>query len=967
MRFLSLIVIFVFSFSILTAQTSHGVSVKAIKGATVNVGEMAKENNLNYSNFSGIKTPNKNWKAPDFSTDPNRIIYQEPISKQRNNHQVSREISPAPTKDFLALEDNQRSIPPDVNGVAGLNHVMTTLNTEVRIQDKEGNILMTTALGNFWRPLPGNSNTFDPKILYDPYNNRWIMTTPSGSNVNESKLYLGVSTSSDPMGDWNFYWIDTDPDDIAWFDYPSIGFNKKWITISGNMFGGDYYRTVYTFDKMAAYNGDESINSHRFVTSEGFTLVPSITYDNETEDQYLIATGNGDQNGYGYIKKFKLSGELNNPVFEYEGDIGIPEPWSGWAGDYGNFLPQLGSTELINSVDSRMETVIFRNNKLWAVHHVFLPANNPLRCAVQWWEIDTDGVILEHGRIEDPTNNFSFAFPSIAVNANEDVFIGHNVFSKNQYASAGYSFKAYYDAPNTMRTYYQYKDGEASYYKTYGGDRNRWGDYSAACVDPENDIDFWALQEFAMIPQGGDTWGTWWAMLKPSFVPVADFVSDEHMIPTGESINFTDLTAGVPSQWEWTFEGGSPSTSTDQNPRQIVYPNEGVFSVSLTATNVLGMDEVTKQAYITVSSSVLPEISFDADLKKICVGQTVSFTDYSLYSPISWEWQFDPSTLTFVNGTDQFTQNPQVEFQEATNYSVTLSATNLNGSSSFTEFDMISAGGYQPWFNEDFEIDGFNQRSWEIVNPDHSNTWEIFSIAGNSPGHLAAGLNFRAYQAIGQRDRLISPPFNLEGMSNAWLEFQHAYAQNTAIAATDSLIIYLSDDCGETWVRLKSMGEDGTGNFATHIPTTESFFPQVASDWCGDGWGSPCTVIDLNAWVGQSNIKIAFETYSFYGNALIIDNVSISQFVGVDEPATLSEIVIFPNPSNGVIHVSIPEKSGVSSIQLFNQMGQLITSSHVEKTGEIRLNENNELTPGLYLIRTFGEKPSTAHQVIIHR
>ncbi len=965
MRKLTLFTIFTLSIATLFGQSHQGVTGFATKGATVNVGQMANNPATDFSQFPGIKTPNKNWKAPEFKVNPDRIIYQEPITNTNKSLVAVRENSPAPTIDFLAVVDNQRSIPPDVNGAAGPNHLMTTLNTEVCIQDKQGNVLMSTALGTFWKPLPGYSNTFDPKILYDPYNNRWIMTTPSGSNANESKLYIGVSATSDPMGDWFFYYVDTDPNDIAWFDYPSIGFNKKWITVSGNMFGGDYYRTVYTFDKMAAYNGAKNLQYTRFTTSEGFTLVPSITYDNEVEDQYLIATSDGNYNGYGYIKKFKLSGETNNPTFEYEGEIGIPETWSGWGGDFGNFLPQLNSPELINSVDARMETVIYRHNKLWAVHHVFLPANNPDHAAVQWWNLDTDGTVLEHGRVEDTTGVFSFAFASIAVNANEDVFIGHNVFSATQYASAGYSFKAHYDEPNSIRTYYQYKDGEAPYYKTYGGDRNRWGDYSAACVDPTNDIDFWALQEFAMIPQGSDTWGTWWAMMKPAFSPVADFEANETTIPTGESINFTDLTAGVPGQWQWTFEGGVPSSSTEQNPQNIVYPSEGVFAVTLTVSNVLGTDEITKEGYITVSSAILPEVGFSADKEKVCVGEVVHFTDESLYSPISWEWQFDPSTVTFVNGTDQFSRNPEVEFDEAQTYTVTLTAANLNGPTTLSRYDLIFAGGFQPWFAEDFEYEGFDRHGWTIENPDNSITWDIFPIGGNSPGHLAAGVNFRAYQAIGQRDRLISPPFNLEGMSNAYLEFQHAYSQNTAIPATDSLIVYLSDDCGETWVRLKSMGEDGTGNFATHVPTDVPFFPAIPSDWCGDGWGAACNVIDLSPWVGEPNIKIAFETFSFYGNPLLIDNVSISQTVGIEESVEKNDVVIYPNPTRGIIQVYIPEKSGITSVELVNRLGQVLETTQVDGSGTVVLNTAQELNSGLFFIRTQGTNSKTYKVLII--
>ena len=173
---------------------------------------------------------------------------------------------------------------------------------------------------------------------------------------------------------------------------------------------------------------------------------------------YLIANAGGDSGGNGYISKLRVSGGATEPALDFQGYISVPDTWGDHAGE---FLPQAGSSENINSVDSRMETVIYRNNKLWAVHHIFLPSNNPQRAAVQWWELDTSGVILQRGRIEDTTNEFSFAFASIAVNQNEDVFVGHGVFSESQYASAGYSFRAHDDELNTMRTYVQYKDGKA--------------------------------------------------------------------------------------------------------------------------------------------------------------------------------------------------------------------------------------------------------------------------------------------------------------------------------------------------------------------------------------------------------------------------------------------------------------------------------------------------------------------------
>lgn len=942
-------------------ETYRGVKGFATKQATVNMEQLGKKYPEVKEGVPKLKIPNSQWEEePVFGKiNPSEILFKA-SSKQMKSTESSRTVSPAPDTTFQALYDNGVSIPPDVNGVAGLNHLMVTLNTQVRIQDRQGHNLMTTSLSNFWHSMPNSGGTFDPKILYDPYANRWIMVTPSGSNSTDTRLYVGVSTTSNPLGDWNMFWIDPDPQNQTWFDYPSMGFNKKWIVISGNMFGSGFYRTVFVIDKVAAYNGETNVPYTRFATSAAFTLVPSITYDSTAENIYLIASDNGSSGGYGYIKKFKVSGVVDSPQFTYQGAIGIPEPWDGGQGD---FLPQLGSPQKINSVDSRMEDVIYRNGKLWAVHHVFLPANNPQRCAIQWWELDTAGVVLNYGRIQDSSNLFSFAFPTIAVNANEDVMIGHDVFSSTQYAGAGYSYKSHYD--DNFRSYYQYKDGLAPYYKTYGGTRNRWGDYSATCVDPVNDYNFWTIQEYAEAPSGQDKWGTWWAFMRPMFSPLSDFTADNLLVPAGDTVHFTDLTQGVPTQWNWTFNGANPDSSNQQNPVDVVYPQAGSWDVQLVSSNTYGMDTILKSGYITASTTILPEIHFSADTDFICTGEAVSFHDSTLYMPHFWTWQFDPSTVRFVNGTSENSENPQVVFDDPGVYSVTLSATNLNGTSTLTQFEMIQAGGYVPYFHETFE-EPLSEHHWTIENPDHDKTWEPFQVGGNGPGNSAMAVNFREVYGIGRKDRLISPAFNLNGMSAAYLTFQHAFAQRNP-GVSDSLFVLVSGDCGITWTRVFAGGEDGTGNFATHQITDYDFVPEVASDWCGFGWGSGCNTIDLTPWAGQDNVKIAFETFSMYGNPIFIDNVIIDQFTGVaNREAKETDVSIFPNPAHKGFTVSWPTTSSFSALILENQMGKKMLSKHfTEKVRSVFI-QTGTIPAGIYIVFLQGNRQTITKKVVVY-
>ena len=56
-------------------------------------------------------------------------------------------------------------------------------------------------------------------------------------------------------------------------------------------------------------------------------------------------------------------------------------------------------------------------------------------------------------------------------------------------------------------------------------------------------------------------------------VPVADFTASKTVVKEGESITFTDKSTGGVTAWSWTFEGGTPSTSTQQNPvKNIRWP-----------------------------------------------------------------------------------------------------------------------------------------------------------------------------------------------------------------------------------------------------------------------------------------------------------------------------------------------------------------------------------------------------------
>ena len=84
-------------------------------------------------------------------------------------------------------------------------------------------------------------------------------------------------------------------------------------------------------------------------------------------------------------------------------------------------------------------------------------------------------------------------------------------------------------------------------------------------------------------------------------LPNTEFEADNTNVLPGENVRFSDLSTGNPIEWAWTFEGGSPSSSSNQNPT-VRYSTEGVFDVTLVATNLGGSDTLIKEGYIVVGS-----------------------------------------------------------------------------------------------------------------------------------------------------------------------------------------------------------------------------------------------------------------------------------------------------------------------------------------------------------------------------
>ena len=138
-------------------------------------------------------------------------------------------------------------------------------------------------------------------------------------------------------------------------------------------------------------------------------------------------------------------------------------------------------------------------------------------------------------------------------------------------------------------------------------------------------------------------------MIKRKSVPLtANFTSDEIVICAGSSVNFTDLSTGATS-WNWTFEGGTPATSTDQNPT-VTYSSEGTYDVSLEVSNGSTTNSVTVTDYITVVNGVgQPDTPSGTTLA--CAGLDLEYTTNPVANADSYVWEVTPAAAGSMSGS----------------------------------------------------------------------------------------------------------------------------------------------------------------------------------------------------------------------------------------------------------------------------------------------------------------------------
>lgn len=452
-----------------------------------------------------------------------------------------------------AFDGNQfTNEPPDQALCVGNGYEMASVNVAIAVYDRQGSQLApTVAINEFFGLAPSFNRdketfgpfAFDPVCYYDQQVQRWFFLVTeldqdvfSGALTGASNLYLAVSATSDPLGDYAFYSINTtngDRTDEAcpcFDDFPHIGADRNGFYISTNRFSlvEPVYNgaQLYAISKrgLAANAADPSQPVPTLVSRNAgpidgdpsFTVQP-MTVSNGNRfpgnRQYFLSTTDFDTRRESKIGIWAFSNtdslDQDKPQLRLTRRT-IPSRTYVLEPDTEQRIGRrpLGMSvgEPLNKLDSQsdMTEPMYSRGRLWAAISTAVGRGEHQRIGVLWMQVRpfftngrVDGEIVRQGKLAVRVN--SLLYPAVGVNDEGEGAIVMTLAGPWTYPSPVYVRFDNGGASGPVRVTErgQRPDDGFTCYAAFVGSRDRgcrWGDYSAADADPKGTI--WMATEY---------------------------------------------------------------------------------------------------------------------------------------------------------------------------------------------------------------------------------------------------------------------------------------------------------------------------------------------------------------------------------------------------------------------------------------------------------------------------------------
>ncbi len=521
-----------------TEAATFGLSIRHTESNGVVFTAQPGVTNEPFAVYQSIALPFTNWtRLRSFSGTTSRVDVAVPLI---SGGSMFFRAARASVSGFEGLSLSDTGItPPDTTGAVGPRHFVELLNGKVAVFDKGTGERCAEAWTTNFFALTNNSappsevGLFEGRIEFDAQAGRWVACAIDAFGSGE--LFLAVSHGDSPtnlLAGWTNWRLPVaHPTSLT--SSTTLGLDDHGIYLSVWHTDPDNGHTVIAIKKPEIYEGQLVwwTNDVPVEDLKTRSIRPAVNLDPGETNAFVwfIAKGPPEagppyRGGAFFCRRLQWKDGM--PDWADPDWRAVDEDPVGYR-DYcdleaGNVTaPQKGGpTEIgLAHTGSRPMTVLKRDGFLWICQHIGLDGTNDVydggtvdRSAVQWLKLEPgpDGALacVEKGRIYDPApvDPLWYYMPSMMRTKAGDLVLSFAGSNARNWVGAYYAYRLAGGAvggPVLMRR------GEGYF------DSHRWGDYSAATLDPENGTAIWIVQEYARAASGiSQDWGTWIGQLQ---------------------------------------------------------------------------------------------------------------------------------------------------------------------------------------------------------------------------------------------------------------------------------------------------------------------------------------------------------------------------------------------------------------------------------------------------------------------
>ena len=214
-------------------------------------------------------SPLSEIKQQKLELDKQRLLHQS--THQKILYKKGVAVSPKLSNNFSG---NVTQGTPNDNDFAISNSglMMSVVNQNINVYNDTGRLVIGRTLASIASALGPLNRTYDPRVVYDPDQDRFILVFLQGSSSLDTRIVVGFSKTNDPSKTWSFYTIPGNiTGDSSWSDYPILSLSKDelFITINrlkDNTFwkNGFLESYIWQVDKMNGYNSDTVLTTKNY-------------------------------------------------------------------------------------------------------------------------------------------------------------------------------------------------------------------------------------------------------------------------------------------------------------------------------------------------------------------------------------------------------------------------------------------------------------------------------------------------------------------------------------------------------------------------------------------------------------------------------------------------------------------------------------------------------------------------------